>query len=111
MSGPFSLFLNGALRKILSTWGARLTWTAQRHHASQILNGMESFFANASFFCASDQDHVRGELGLHGIPTDLHPCVIPSQRGDISLSFNMEGVQMLGLNPTWHQNGVFGQFD
>jgi len=37
MSGLFALSLNGALRKLLFTWGARLTWTAQRQHAAQIL--------------------------------------------------------------------------
>ncbi len=75
MSGPFALSLNGALRKLLFTWGARLTWTAQRQHAAQILNGMDPFFANASFISAYDLDLVRGELAL---PIDSHPSVVPS---------------------------------
>jgi hypothetical protein len=62
MSGPFALSLNEALKKFLFTWGAKLTWTAQRHHAAQILNGMDSFFANASFLSAFDQALVRVEL-------------------------------------------------
>ena len=45
VSGPFALSLNGALTKILYSWGARLTWYAQRRHAAQILIGMDSFFA------------------------------------------------------------------
>ena len=32
-----------ALEMILRTWGARITWTAQREHASQILRGMQAF--------------------------------------------------------------------
>jgi hypothetical protein len=56
MPGPFALSLNGALRKILYSWGSRLTWTAQRQHATQILAGMDSFFANTSFLFAFDQD-------------------------------------------------------
>ena len=37
LKGPFALSVNGALHKILNTWGSRLTWTAQREHASQIV--------------------------------------------------------------------------
>jgi hypothetical protein len=49
MKGPFALSMKGALRKILNTWGARLTWTAQRQHAAQTLHNMESFFSCSSF--------------------------------------------------------------
>ena len=49
MKGPFALSMNGALRKILESWGSRLTWTVQRQHAAQIISGMESFHAAASF--------------------------------------------------------------
>jgi hypothetical protein len=28
LQGPFALSINGALLKILNTWGSRLTWTA-----------------------------------------------------------------------------------
>ena len=34
LQGPFALFINGALHKILSTWGSRLTWVAQREHVT-----------------------------------------------------------------------------
>jgi len=34
LQGPFALSINGALHKILNSWGSRLTWTAQREHAS-----------------------------------------------------------------------------
>jgi hypothetical protein len=49
MKGPFALSMKGALRKILNTWGARLTWTAQRQHAAQALHSMESFYSCSSF--------------------------------------------------------------
>jgi hypothetical protein len=85
MSGHFALSLNGALKKLLFTWGARITWNAQRQHASQILNDMDSFFANASFLFAYDQEHVSGEPVL---PSDFHPNAVPNQGGDFDLSFN-----------------------
>ena len=44
---PFALSINGALLKILNTWGSRLTWTAQREHAAQIVSSMGVFYANA----------------------------------------------------------------
>ena len=34
LRGPFALTPTGAFTKILRTWGARITWTAQREHAS-----------------------------------------------------------------------------
>jgi hypothetical protein len=49
LQGPFALSINGALHKILNTWGSRLTLTAQRHHASQIVGSIEAFFAGAHF--------------------------------------------------------------
>jgi len=111
MPGPFALPLNGALRKLLFTWGARLTWTAQRLHAAQILNGMDSFFANASFLSAYVQEHVRVEGVL---PNDYHLSAMPSQGGDLDLSFNHDGVkgqvQMPEVIPIMLQEFVFGQF-
>ena len=43
LHGPFALSLDGALHKILNTWGSRLTWTAQREHAAQIVGAMDYF--------------------------------------------------------------------
>ena len=60
LQGPFAMSINGALRKILNTWGARLTWTAQRAHAAQIVGGMGSFLASAAFVSA------YGPLGAAG---------------------------------------------
>ena len=34
LNGPFALTHSGALYKIMRTWGSRLTWDAQREHAS-----------------------------------------------------------------------------
>ncbi len=55
LQGPFALSINGALHKILNTWGSRLTWTAQRQHASQIIGSMEAFIAGD--FSHSVQNH------------------------------------------------------
>jgi hypothetical protein len=49
MKGPFALSMNGALKKIMDSWGSRLTWIVQRHHAAQIIAGMDSFHSSASF--------------------------------------------------------------
>jgi len=56
MKGPFALSLNGALRKILETWGSRLTWTVERQHAAQITSGMGSFLSCASFLSSFETD-------------------------------------------------------
>jgi hypothetical protein len=70
MSGQFALSLYGALKKLLFTWGARLTWTAQRQHVAQILNGMDSFFANATFLAEYAQDHTCGLGQFDQVPGD-----------------------------------------
>ena len=46
LQGPFALSVNGAFLKILNTWGSRLTWTAQREHAAQIVASMGAFYAS-----------------------------------------------------------------
>ena len=46
LQGPFALSINDALLKILNTWGSRLTWTAQREHAAQIVGSMDVFYAS-----------------------------------------------------------------
>jgi hypothetical protein len=63
LQGPFALSINGALHKILNTWGSRLTWTAQRQHASQIVGAMDAFFAGTHFLSVQDP---RG-MGVNGL--------------------------------------------
>ncbi len=43
LRGPFALTHTEALQKILRTWGARITWTAQREYAGHIVRGMQAF--------------------------------------------------------------------
>ena len=78
MSGPFALSLNGALRKILETWGSRLTWTAQRQHAAQIIGGMESFFSSASILSSFETDSPIDEPDPD--PNYVSPVDSSSQR-------------------------------
>jgi hypothetical protein len=59
LRGPFALTHTGALKKIMRTWGARITCTAQREHASQILRGLQAIHDGAAF--------LRGWKGLGGI--------------------------------------------
>jgi hypothetical protein len=59
LQGPFPLSINGALHKILTTWGSRLTWTAQREHASQIIGAINAFFAGAHFLSIQDPRGIR----------------------------------------------------
>ncbi len=63
LRGPFALSLNGALHKILNMWGSRLTLTAQREHAAQIVSAMDSFYASSHFLSVLDQ---RSE-GVNGL--------------------------------------------
>ena len=50
MNGPFALSMKGSLRKILQSWGSRLTWIDQRQHAAHIVDGIDSYLYNSSFF-------------------------------------------------------------
>ena len=58
--GPFALTHTGGLHKILMTWGARKTWTAQRERAGQILRGMQAFHDDVAFTMR------WGDLGRNG---------------------------------------------
>jgi hypothetical protein len=58
LKGPFALSINGALRKVQNSRGARLTWSAQRQHAAQTLSGMDSFFGGASFLSTFDPGYA-----------------------------------------------------
>jgi hypothetical protein len=50
MKSPFALSVNNALRKILETWGSRLTWTAHRQHTAQIIgDGRHCFHVPRSY--------------------------------------------------------------
>ena len=66
LQGPFALTINGALHKILNTWGSRLTWTAQREHAAQIVGAMDAFYAGAHFPCVLEQ-RAAGVNGLASV--------------------------------------------
>jgi hypothetical protein len=55
LQGRFALSINGALHKILNTWGSRLTWIAQREHVAQIVGAMDAFYAGAHFLSVLDQ--------------------------------------------------------
>jgi len=46
---PFALTHTGALKKILMTWGARITWTTHREHVGQILRGLHAFYDGVAF--------------------------------------------------------------
>ena len=43
--GPFAVKPNVAISKIMFAWGSRLTWTAQREYAAQIVRAVESHHA------------------------------------------------------------------
>ena len=71
LQGPFALFINGFLHKILNTWGSRLTWTAQREHVAQIVGEMEAFYAGAQFLslprvCENGINAPESAVGLDG---------------------------------------------
>jgi len=96
MKGPFALSLKGALRKILNTWGARLTWTAQRQHAAQTLHSMDTFFSCSSFLSSMNQGFAaNGQLtdcqtGL-GMERPPHLALVPESLGFEGSNRGMEG--------------------
>ena len=71
LKGAFALLLNGALNNVLNTWGSRLTWTAQREHATQIVGAMDSFYASSHFLTflghtAEKDGGLESTTGWHG---------------------------------------------
>jgi len=68
MKGPFALSLNGALRKIFTPRGSRLTWTTQREQAAQIMGGMEDFFIAEPYGLGSDNGSDMGLGQGYGWP-------------------------------------------
>jgi hypothetical protein len=67
LQGPFSIPPSVALAKVLSCWGSsRLTWTAQRELATQVIRGVEAHKVDVAFLRTSAlrdepravQDHV-----------------------------------------------------
>jgi hypothetical protein len=73
MKGPFALSMNGALRKILETWGSRLTWTVQRQQAAQIISGMEAFHSSAFFLGSYGRDAPSEEPDASSAELDPDP--------------------------------------
>jgi hypothetical protein len=39
----------GGIKKILISWGARITWTVQREHVGKILRGLHAFHDGVAF--------------------------------------------------------------
>ncbi len=64
LKGPFALTHTGALKKILRTWGTRITWTAQREHVGQILRGLQAFYDGVSFSRQWGGIEVWEDLGM-----------------------------------------------
>ncbi len=56
----------GALKKTLHTWGARLTWTAEREFAAQAKRNVDSFHACNAFLTSVGQMHGDGVMGVRG---------------------------------------------
>jgi len=53
LQGPFAVPPTVALAKVLSAWGARLTWATQREHAAQVIRSVETHKAAAAFISSS----------------------------------------------------------
>jgi hypothetical protein len=49
LQGPFAVPPSVALSKVLSAWGNRITWTAQRELAAQVIRGTESHKSCSAF--------------------------------------------------------------
>jgi hypothetical protein len=81
MKGPFALSINGALPKVLNSWRARLTWSAQRQHVAQTLSGMDSFFGGASFLSSYDPGYATDVVATIDVAAQppREPIVLPVQ--------------------------------
>ena len=68
LQGAFALSVNGALHKILNTWGSRLTWTARKEHAAQIVGAMDAFSAGAHLLFVQNPRGIgiNGEISAGG---------------------------------------------
>ena len=77
MKGPFALSMNGALRKILETWGSKLTWIVQRQHAAQLISGMDAFHSSASFMGS----YGRISLSVEPDASSVDPIIQDSRDG------------------------------
>jgi hypothetical protein len=77
-SGPFALSMNGALRKILQSWGSKLAWITQRQHAAQIVSNMEIFFYISSFLSMLQPDNIAKDFP--DPDPDLNPPPPPTSR-------------------------------
>ena len=62
LQGPFAEPPTVALAKVLSAWGARLTWADQREHAAQMIRAVEAH-KTAATFIASSSPTVHGHAG------------------------------------------------
>ncbi len=66
MKGPFALSHMGALKKTLHTWGASLTWTAQREFAAHVIRSVDSLHACNAFHTSASQMPGDGVMGARG---------------------------------------------
>ena len=62
LQGPLAVPPTVALAKVLFAWGARLTWTAHREHAAQIIRAVEGH-KNAAEFLSSSRPTVHEPAG------------------------------------------------
>ncbi len=53
LQGPFAVPPSVALSKVLSVWGNRITWTAQRELAAQVIRGTESHKSCSAFLSST----------------------------------------------------------
>ena len=58
LQGPFAVPPSVTLSKVLSSWGNRITWTAQRELAAQVIRGSEAHKSFAAFLSSAA---VRGQ--------------------------------------------------
>ena len=59
LHGPFAVPPTVALGKVLSSWGMRINWTAQREHAAQVVRAVETHKVAAAFITVNA---ARGDM-------------------------------------------------
>ena len=104
LQGPFALPPTVALAKVLSSWGARLTWNAQREHAAQIVRVVEAH-KSASVFMSSatilNTTHQSYDAMHNSLPQ--YSAAICSNTRVVSQGFEKAGFDraggVIGLGP------------
>jgi hypothetical protein len=94
LQGPFAIPPTVALVKVLSAWGARLSWATQREHAAQIIRSVETHHVAAAFI-SSSMPTVHGPTGQGPGLAGIWPGISQAVTGTGNRGFNNAGGEIV----------------